>query len=114
MSTLLFLYLAAGILLILLSIPLLLEKIRPNPLYGFRVSQTLDDPRVWYAANKYAAKRLMAAWASIVIAAAGLYFIPGISVDAYALACLTVFVLVFIARLARSFRYIRYIAEKQD
>ena len=73
MSTLLVVYMVAGSLLIVLSIPLLFEKVRPNPLYGFRVSQTLNDPQVWYAVNKYTAKRLMAAGVSSIIAAAGLY-----------------------------------------
>jgi hypothetical protein len=51
MSSLLLLYFCGGILLILISIPLLLEKVRPNPVYGFRIQATLNDPTVWYAVN---------------------------------------------------------------
>lgn len=112
MKTLLIIYVAAGALLIVLSIPLLLEKVPPNSLYGFRVSQTLNDPRVWYAVNKYAAKRLIAAGVSSVFAAIGLSLIPGLSIDAYALACLAVFTLVFIMGLVQCFRYMSSIAGK--
>ena len=56
MEILLILYIISGTLLIALSLPLLFEKVPPNPLYGFRVSQTLDNREVWYAVNKYAAK----------------------------------------------------------
>ena len=107
MEILLILYIAAGTLLVLLSLPLLFELIRPNPLYGFRVSQTLDNREVWYAVNKYAAKRLILAGTSFVIASILLYFIPGISVDAYALGCLAVFAMVFTVAIFQSVRYMR-------
>ncbi len=61
MTTILVLYVVGGLLLTGLSIPLILEKVKPNGLYGFRVQQTLDDPKVWYAVNKYSGKRLLAA-----------------------------------------------------
>lgn len=95
METLRALYVAGGILLILLAIPLLLKKIRPNPIYGVRVSKTLNDPRVWYAANAYAARWMLAAGAAIVAAALGLYNYPELGVDGYAWACLAVFAVVF-------------------
>ena len=107
MEILLILYIISGTLLIALSLPLLFEKIRPNPLYGFRVSQTLDNREVWYAVNKYAAKRLMMVGASTIIASILLYFIPGISVDAYALGCLAVFVIVFTVAITQSVKYMR-------
>jgi hypothetical protein len=105
--TLLVLYCAAGVLLVVLSIPLMLKKIPPNPIYGFRVSQTLENSETWYAVNQYAARRLVFTGASTVMAAIGLYFIPSITVDGYALACLAVFAVVFITGLVQSFRYLR-------
>lgn len=107
MITLLVLYLAAGFLLILLSLPLIGEKIKPNPLYGFRVSQTLEDPGVWYAANRYAGKRLLAAGFSILAASVLLYRIPGLGLDGYALACLAVFSVVLLVGLVQSWRYMK-------
>lgn len=105
MSTLLILYVGAGGLLILLSLPLLWEKVPPNPVYGFRLPATMNDPKVWYATNKFSAKRLLVTGISTVVAAAIFYFIPGITVDGYALACLFVFALVFTVGLVQSLRY---------
>jgi hypothetical protein len=81
MTTLLVLYLASGVLLMLLSLPLLWGKVPPYGLYGFRVRATLDNPDIWYPANKYAAKRLLWSGAVFVVAALILHFIPGIGVD---------------------------------
>ncbi len=109
MTTLLIFYLAAGTLLVALSLPLLLGKVGPNVFYGFRVSRTLTDSRLWYAANRFAAKRLIAAAVSIMAAAVALYFVPGLSIDGYALACLGVFAVVFTVGLVQSFRHLRSI-----
>jgi len=57
MTTLLILCLASGVLLMLLSLPMLWGKIPPNGLYGFWVRATLDNPDLWHPANKHAAKR---------------------------------------------------------
>ena len=104
----LILYVAGGLLLALLSLPLHRDKIHPNAWYGFRVPKTLNNPEVWYAANRYTAKRLLVAGISMVLSAVFLYlFLPGLSVDAYALAGLAVFVLVFGAGLVQSILYLR-------
>jgi uncharacterized membrane protein len=107
MTTILILYLVSGVLLIALAIPLLYDKIPPNSLYGFRVSQTLTDPKVWYAVNRHAARWLIFAGVSIVAAAILLYLVPGISVDAYALGCLAVFMVTFTVGLVKSFHYLK-------
>ena len=59
MTTLMILYTSSGLLLAAISVPLILGKIGPNPLCGFRVKKTLEDPAVWYPVNAYAAKRLL-------------------------------------------------------
>ena len=105
MTTLLLLYVISGIVLVGLALPLLWEKVPPNPVYGFRLPATMNDPKVWYATNKFGAKRLMVTGISTVVAAAIFYFIPGITVDGYALACLFVFALVFTVGLVQSLRY---------
>jgi uncharacterized membrane protein len=38
---------------ILLSIPLILQKVRPNCFYGVRTRKTMSDEVVWYKANKF-------------------------------------------------------------
>jgi len=51
MTLIMVMYFTSGILLAAISIPLILRKIKPNGLYGFRVKQTLEDPALWYAVN---------------------------------------------------------------
>ncbi len=109
MSTLLILYLASGLLLILISLPLLWGKVPPNPFYGFRVRATLENPAIWYPVNKQGAKGLL--WTGVVVVAAALllYEIPGLSLDAYALGCLAVLLLALTTALIQSFRCLRSI-----
>ncbi len=107
MSTLLFLYVGSGLLLILVSLPLLGGKIPPNAVYGFRVRATLENPAIWYPANKFAAKRLL--WTGIVVAGAALvlYAIPELSLNAYALGFLGVLMIALAVTLVQSFRYLK-------
>jgi len=107
MQTLLILYLVGGTLLIILAIPLLRQRVGQNPVYGFRVPATFRDPQVWYAANRYAAKWLIVTGVVTDLAALIFYFIPGISVDTYALLCLAVFTVVAASVKIISFRYLR-------
>ena len=41
------------ILVIVISIPLILQKVGPNSLYGFRTTKTLSNDEMWYKANKF-------------------------------------------------------------
>ncbi len=95
MEILLALYICISLVLALVSLPLIARKIKPNPIYGFRVPKTLNNPRLWYDANSYAGKWFLVVALVFLIAAVGLYRVPGISIDEYALACLGIFVLVF-------------------
>jgi uncharacterized membrane protein len=104
---LLIFFVAAGALLSGLSVPLLLGKIRPNPIYGFRVPKTFSDPEIWYAVNRYSARRLLVAGLTMVVAPVLLYPVPGLSLDGYAYACLGVFLVVFAVGLVQSFLYLR-------
>lgn len=42
-----------GILEIIIGIPLLYGKIKPNIWYGFRTPKTRSNDEIWYKANKY-------------------------------------------------------------
>jgi uncharacterized membrane protein len=62
---------------VLISIPLVLRKIGPNVVYGYRSRATLSDPALWYEANALFGRRLIAA--SVVSALAALYLArPGL------------------------------------
>lgn len=61
------LYTAVSLILMALSIPLLLEKIGPNGLYGLRTAKTMSNPTIWYAANKVAGMDLLIAGGAILL-----------------------------------------------
>jgi hypothetical protein len=71
--SLMILFTSSGLLMAAVSVPLILHRIGPNPLYGFRVRKTLEDPAVWYPVSAYAAKRLLAVGLGISISASLLF-----------------------------------------
>lgn len=113
MQTLLYLYVGSGLVLTLISLPLIAGKIKPNTLYGFRVPATLDNPDLWYPVNRYAAKRLLIAGLLIILAAVGLYFWPGMTPDIYAWAFLGMFVVTFSIVIVQCVRYLRKLQSSQ-
>lgn len=104
------LFVGAGILLAAVAIPLIQRRIKPNPFYGFRVSKAYTSEQVWYEVNAYSGKWLLGG--GIVIIAAALLFalIPGITVDVYAWAMLTVGGAALGVGVVQSFRYLNRIA----
>ncbi len=100
---------AAGLLLSLIALPMVANLIKPNLFYGFRVKQTLEDPEVWYKTNHYAGKHLLASGIFISGSAITLSFIPGISVDVYALLTAAVAFLALGFSVVRSWRYMKSI-----
>jgi hypothetical protein len=104
---LMLMYIGAGVLLLLLSIPLIRRKIPPNGLYGFRVPKTMNNPELWYLVNAYSARRMLWTAIAFVAAAVILYFIPGIGVDTYAMICLGVFTVGLTVTIVQSVNYLR-------
>jgi uncharacterized membrane protein len=92
-------------LLAALNVPLMLRRIRPNGLYGFRTPRTLSSPEVWYPANAFAGRALLIA---AIVSLAATWLVPE---PAYAtvwvplLICLGPLMLAVIA----SFAYLRRI-----
>jgi hypothetical protein len=108
MATLLILFTGSGLLLAALSVPLILRKIGPNPLYGFRVKRTLEDPAVWYPVNAYAAKRLLVVGLVISVFAILLFFVPGVDLLVYALANAGIGLVGLAIAVIQSFLYLRF------
>lgn len=48
-----------GLVTIALSVPLLLRRVPPNPVYGLRVPATFKDEQVWYDANAACGRDLL-------------------------------------------------------
>jgi SdpI/YfhL protein family len=47
-----------------------MQKVGPNPWYGFRVAKTLSDPRIWYSANRIVGYDLCATGILVCVSAA--------------------------------------------
>ncbi len=58
MGLTLLIYGGTGLLVAVLSLPMMYDKIPPNSFYGFRTPRTLSDPNVWYPANRAAGRNL--------------------------------------------------------
>lgn len=108
----LILFVVSGLLLIGVAIPLILEKIAPNPLYGFRVRATLDNPDVWYPANKYSGWTLLVAGVLTIVAAVVLYFIPGLGDTEYTTALTVIMLAALFGSAIASFWYLRTIVNR--
>jgi hypothetical protein len=106
MIVLMLLFLFSGLFLAAISIPMILGKIPPNGLYGFRVKKTMDNPEIWYAVNAYSGKWLLAASLVQTLAAVIVYFIPGIALDVYAYIVLAAWVIIFGAAMTASIRFL--------
>jgi hypothetical protein len=105
-TSLLALFVGSGLLLTALSVPLILRMVAPNPLYGFRVKRTLEDPAVWYAVNAFSAWGLLCVGLATCAAAVALYLVPGIDLLAYALSVAAVTSVGLAVCLVMSFRYL--------
>ena len=109
MIVLLALYSFGGLLLAGLSVPLILRKIPPNGLYGFRVPATLEDSSLWYRVNAYAGRRFLVVGLGTAVGASILYFTTNPDVDNFALSCLGVFLALFLWGIITSVLYLRTI-----
>ena len=97
-------FLISGFALAMLSVPLILGKIPPNGLYGFRVRKTMEHPEIWYPVNQYGGKWLFAASLCLIVASIALRLVPGIALETYSLAVLAIWVIVFGIALFASIR----------
>ncbi len=95
-----------GLLFIVLSIPLINRRIKPNPWYGFRTPKTRRSPDIWYPANVYMGKQLHKAGAIIAVAAIVMPALPGLSFTTYAIVEVVIIILVLFGALIKSFIYL--------
>ena len=65
-------FLLVQLLLVTLSIPLILQVVKPNGFYGFRTPKTLSDEKLWYRINRFAGISLLLA--SLLSISLFLYF----------------------------------------
>jgi uncharacterized membrane protein len=107
LTILLALYSFGGLLLAGLSVPLILQKIPPNGIYGFRLPSTPKDPQLWYTINAFAGKRLLMVGLGTAFAAIILFYTTHQNVNHYALNCLGVFLALSLWAIISSILYLR-------
>ncbi len=79
--------------LIAVSIPLVMEVVPPNWIYGFRTAKTMSNPRIWYEANRHAGANLMAAGIWTMVLCGGIVAHFGAKANAFLPLVLLVMVL---------------------
>jgi SdpI/YfhL protein family len=103
----------ASLLVMALSVPMVRGRVEPNGWYGFRIPITLNNPEIWYPANRYAGWCLLVYAAILLVASLLLPLVPGTAFDGYALwmagLALGGLVLVFLL----SWRYARKLARDE-
>ena len=98
-------FIVSGLVLAVVSVPLILGRIPPNGWYGFRVRKTMEHPEIWYPVNKYGGERLLVTSLLLVLAAVGYTYIPGIDLEVYSYAVLVTWVVGATIAIVSSFRY---------
>lgn len=78
-------FVAAGVLLMVLAVPLIKRRVRPNPIYGLRVPATYADEWVWYEANARSGRDLFVLGALITVASLVLSATGAFSDQAFAM-----------------------------
>jgi uncharacterized integral membrane protein len=63
-----------GIVFVLVSLPLIKQKIPMNRYYGFRIAKSYASDENWYAINRYGGKQMIQ-WSILLILIGILYFI---------------------------------------
>ena len=101
-------FIIAGILEVIQAIPLVLEKIKRNKLYGFRTQKTFSSDEIWYKANKYVGKDFV--FSGIILIVGSLFLLllkDGISTDEIVLIELILVFLPLALLLIRGFNYLK-------
>ena len=100
-------FVGIGFLFLLIAIPLIQKRVRPNPIYGFRTKKTLGNERVWYKANEFSGKQFYRSGLTLILAAFALSLVPHIGKPFYSIACCAVMTLELIRNVIVSFCYLR-------
>ena len=84
--------LGCAALFIAVALPLILRKIPPNRVYGFRVPTTLNDPTAWYEANDTFGRWFIAATIVMTAVVYLLYATRALDANAFMIATLVAIV----------------------
>lgn len=96
---------ASCLLFMIISIPLILEVVPPNGIYGFRTAATQSSPAIWYQANAFMGWALLI---SAAISAMALLILPA---TAKRWLLWTAFLVPVLGAIAASFVYLNGLIE---
>jgi uncharacterized membrane protein len=97
-----------GLFLIALCIPLAMQKVKPNGLYGFRTPKTLSNEKIWYEANRVAGIDLSLAGVLMIFTAIAMLLLSGtLSEKQIVIAMMTVTIGVLFGAVIHSFMALR-------
>ena len=66
----------SALLIIAVSIPLIMRKVKMNYFYGIRIKKSFESEENWYAINAYGGKQLVIWSIPMLLAGALCFFIP--------------------------------------
>ena len=106
---LLLLFTGVSVLLMGVSVPLILGRVRQNDTYGIRTPETLSDESIWYRGNAFGGRLLLLTGFLQFAAVISFYFVPLLRGNfvAYNVACGAVIVISLLAASAWIQRYVR-------
>lgn len=105
---LIIIFILVGLSEIISGLPLLLEKVKPNWLYGLRFLRTMPTEEIWYKSNKYFGRDIVVSGILLVLASLLLLlFKSSLSVIETFLFCLFLITLPIIIILIRAFIYLK-------
>lgn len=101
-------FVAVGLLISGVSVPLIKGRVPPNYLYGFRTRKTLSDERVWYEANRASGRAMFVAGVATSAASlAVLFFGQSMEADRAVFLLVAVLLLSMAGAVWYSFRELR-------
>ena len=62
-----FTFIFIGVVFVILGIPLILKKVKPNWFYGFRTPTTVKDKELWYKINRQVGREFIFAGIIVII-----------------------------------------------
>ena len=82
-----------GVIIFVLSLPLMLRKVPMNQVYGIRIRAAFESEQRWYDINAYGGRQL-ASWSSLLIAAGVIgFFVSPAHFELYAYGSLIIAIL---------------------
>lgn len=104
MDPIFLIFAGAGLLTILVALPLIARRVPPNGYLGFRMRATLEDAGIWYAVNANFGKWLFATGLVVTVLSLLAYFLGGSPSGTWMVILLGVFVTIPVLGIIHSYR----------